>query len=539
MSTSRLTRARVPDPPRTRRSAPPAHVGPSLERLPLVATCFPELLRELEATLEPVVGPIRAGLMLWDEELDVLQMVPGSYGATDVDVASFQIRCRDPKSNAAAVFRTGITCVANRARGDASVLQDYVEIYGIDRFISVRLATPEQPVGVLCLTNKPSDFSVADQRRLELVAGQIATAVRTASTLFLLRRQQRLESILATVAVGIASGRSVQDFLSPALDDLGTALGAALVALVPTNSSSIVWRSQQVEPAWEQELILRARRQPGERADLIPPRKAGDPGSAAFHVPVKLGSRRIGTLSALRTRAEPFADDERSALARLADLAALAWATDGYQRQRVELARLDERQRIADDLHDDVAQILFGAQMSLDSVLEVGGLDAAAAAKVVRARALLVRGDEALRTVIRQVAPVRSSDLARELAAIASEVEEEFGLSIHVELAERAAVAAGTLRRPVRDALVKVARESLINAVKHAGPCRVMLRLQLGRGHRLLLTIVDDGIGASHTRDHGGHGLRSLRRVVRSQGGSLRVHSSPGGGTKIVASVLL
>ena len=64
-----------------------------------------------------------------------------------------------------------------------------------------------------------------------------------------------------------------------------------------------------------------------------------------------------------------FSSDDRHLLLRFAKLTALAWATERYQQQRAELARTEERARIADDLHDDVAQMLFAAQMSLDSVL--------------------------------------------------------------------------------------------------------------------------------------------------------------------------
>src|SRR6202022_2955938 len=99
-----------------------------------------------------------------------------------------------------------------------------------------------------------------------------------------------------------------------------------------------------------------------------------------------------GTLAALRVRGEPFSRDERHAMGRLANLAALAWASERYQQQRAELARLEERHRIADDLHDDVAQILFGAQLQLDQILEHGELDAAVVAGISRARGLLIRG---------------------------------------------------------------------------------------------------------------------------------------------------
>lgn len=514
----------------TRRIEPLSQrVVDAVEEIGLNSGSFVDVIRRLDEALAPLLGPVRSGIMLWDRHHDVLQMVPGSFGADERTVASYQIVAPNARSNAARVFTTGDPYISNRALGDPAIIQDYVRAFDIERLLSMRLDVRGRRIGILHLINRSGEFTVDDIWRLQPLIPRIAGAVETANALSLLRRGQRLEGILARVAVAIATAEAIEDFLTPAFDELCDALEASLIALAPVNAEPIVWRAGRIDESLEQELLTRAETQPARRADIVGPRQAGDPGSAALHVPVLLGSQRVGTLSTLRLRAQPFAPDERSALERLAKLAALAWATERYQQQRAELARIEERQRIADDLHDDVAQILFGAQMALDATLEHTDLDDGVTDKVIHARALLVKGDEALRMVIHQLADTGAGDLAPELARVVTEVEQEFQLPIHLEISDEAAVAATELRKSERELLLRVAREALVNTAKHAGPCRAGVRVAINRAHRLMLTVTDDGSGIAHGNARDGHGLASLRRTVRSHGGMLRVRSGSAG----------
>ena len=64
---------------------------------------------------------------------------------------------------------------------------------------------------------------------------------------------------------------------------------------------------------------------------------------------MRLGTRPIGMLAAFRSRYESFTAEERHGLSRMAELIALSWASERYQQHRAALARLEERQRIADE----------------------------------------------------------------------------------------------------------------------------------------------------------------------------------------------
>jgi signal transduction histidine kinase len=205
------------------------------------------------------------------------------------------------------------------------------------------------------------------------------------------------------------------------------------------------------------------------------------------------------------------------------------------------MARMRERQRIGDDLHDHVAQILFSAHLTLETVLEQLEEDAPLLAPVGHARDLLVRSELAIREVINRLSsPADEEDgLAGRLASALHEVEEDFDVPIHLEVLPARIELLDGLPRPAADAAVAAAHEAMVNAVKHAGPCRVLVGLAVTPRQRVHLTVVDDGIGTIHKSVAGGHGLRAIRRRVRMQGGTVRVSRGVHGGTRVLVSLPL
>lgn len=507
-----------------------------LDRLALSVHNATDLSRALSDVLGPLFGGARTGVMVVDAQRNMLQMIPGSFGADEQVTASHRVSVFDPRSNSARVLTTGRPYLSNTSLGDLGIRQDYVDVFRISRVLTV----PLRDLGVLHIVDAETDFCVADALRAEALAPQIANIVELTTRLLGHERRQRLEETLAEVAVAVATGEPFDAFLAPALKDLAVINEASMLALVADEAPTIIARVGDQDEKLEQTLLEEAGSEPGMRAYVVGPEKAGHPGWATFYVPVHLRGVRVGTLAALRLRGEPFSRVERESFVRLVNLVALAYATEHYQRQRAEVARLQERQRIADDLHDDVAQILFAAQLCLDAVLSDEAVSSDLAERIVRARGLLIRGDTAIRTVIHSLSSgPPAADIATRLASVVSGVEDEFSLAVRLQIDDGAASRAKHLRRPASDALVKVARESLVNVAKHAGPCRVGVKLEVSRGDRLMLTISDDGRGV--VPDGGGqrHGLTSLRHLLREHDGSLRVSAARAGGTRVVASMPL
>jgi signal transduction histidine kinase len=505
-----------------------------LDRLLLSAGDLAAFTRGLEDVLAPYVGSVRTGLMVWDKALDVLQTLPGFFRTSPETAASYQVDLRVCESNSARVFASGASYLSNDPQNDAGLLQEWVAFFRPARIVSIPLRVADRRMGVLHVSDKTTPFTVADLQVLEGLAPRIGKALGIMQELLRARRLQALERLLSDVALKVISGASMNDTLSSALDEARVVVEAEIVTLNPVGGPAIGRSRRRVTSAHVDDALRHAATQPDFSSSFTRPRRAGDSGSATLHIPVDFGPQRVGTLSAVRLRGQPFDPDERGALRRLSQLVALTWAADRYRSKRDEIVRLRERHRIADDLHDHVAQVLFVAQMALDTIVEEHG---DLSDSLTHVRGLLTQGDVAIREVISQLSSSPEGELGDRLMAVVERAEQEFGLPVKLQVHDAIATVAGRVRAPVADALVRVASESLTNAGKHAGPCHAVVDL-LPREQELVLTVIDDGLGLTErggpTAD--GHGLRSLRRLVKENGGTLRVRRAAAGGMSVRAS---
>jgi signal transduction histidine kinase len=195
-----------------------------------------------------------------------------------------------------------------------------------------------------------------------------------------------------------------------------------------------------------------------------------------------------------------------------------------YQEARTRLAALEERSRVARELHDGVAQELVHV-LALARRLErrAPGEDAG---RLVRAaeRAL----DESRTAISALRAPVEEP-LSAALRRVAGELGRRLELEVHVRAERDVDVAP-----PVREALVRIAGEALANAARHGGARHA--RIELRDGSRPRLTVRDDGRGfdPDPARVPGGaYGLQAMRERAAAFGGRLAIRSAPGAGTEI------
>lgn len=490
--------------------------------------------RAVTLQVRRIVPAQRTGLLLWDEDEQVLRPVPGTFGL-DPRVVLPAPAAADWASSAARVFASGEPYLTNRAVEDPDAGPDYRESFAVRRLIAVPIEASGRRVGVLQAVNKESAFTLTDVQRLADVAPVVANAAEVVALRMRLRRSERLEALFTSTAVAIASGQAVHEHLQAGLEDLRVALAGTVVALVAPDAEPIVCRSAEGRDRLEPGFLAQARTATGFRAFDAPARRAGEPGWSATHVPVSVDDAVVATLAILRVGGGPLEARERAALSRMAQLIALAWATESYQRGLASAARRAERRRIADELHDQVAQLLFAARLSLDVVAEA--LADPVPAEIPRARELLLRADAATRAIMDRNIDPDESRVSDVLARVITEVEEEYGRPAGLEVALAADEAAAGLSPAARQLVARTAREALVNAAKHAGPCQISVRLALTRRHRLLLTVTDAGVGLGPRRAEG-YGTAALRRAVRRHGGTLRVTAaSPIGGTRVAVSL--
>jgi signal transduction histidine kinase/streptogramin lyase len=229
-------------------------------------------------------------------------------------------------------------------------------------------------------------------------------------------------------------------------------------------------------------------------------------------------------------------------------LAAMMWGVHLLrvrQLRREFAAVLQERNRIARELHDTLAQGFTSVSIQLEAVsAKLGGGAADAAREHLNQARLLVRSS--LAEARRSVRDLRSElldgggGLADALTAVARQLTS--GTDVRAEVSVGGAPR--PLPEPVEKNLLRVGQEALTNAVRHSGAARVRLRLDYD-ADRVRLGVSDDGRGfdTSNGRanggdgDGGGFGLKGMRERVAQLGGRLTIESRPGAGTEVTAIV--
>ena len=206
-------------------------------------------------------------------------------------------------------------------------------------------------------------------------------------------------------------------------------------------------------------------------------------------------------------------------------------------RQGQARAALDERMRLARDIHDTVAQSLTGVIVHLEALEHVAG-DATAASDH-RARALdLAR--VGLREARLSVQGLRASaldgqDLSDALAAVVDRADASGQAAARFSLQGDAA----GVPAPIANELLRIGEEALANALRHASPHHVLTSLQVTH-NAVRLVIEDDGAGIDPADpNESGYGLLGMRERAARLGGTLSVESQPGEGTRVQAHIPL
>lgn len=186
-----------------------------------------------------------------------------------------------------------------------------------------------------------------------------------------------------------------------------------------------------------------------------------------------------------------------------------------------ETAVLEERQRIARDLHDGLAQELAYLARNLDSL----GGDASGDTLRRLLRAVERAQFESRRAVSTLAAPAGQA-IETALANAVGEIAERFQVVLDLDLVPGVRLSAART-----EALVRIACEAVTNAARHSGSSRIRLTVERD-GSRVRLGVSDTGCGFD-TAAQGGFGLVSMRERAHSVGGELCISSAPGRGSDV------
>ena len=205
-------------------------------------------------------------------------------------------------------------------------------------------------------------------------------------------------------------------------------------------------------------------------------------------------------------------------------------------------AREDERRRLARDLHDGPAQTMAAALFGVD--LAVSALDRAPATareELLTARGLLRDALDDVRALMAGLRPrlLEERGLNVALNALAA-MPSLWGTEVSVET--QGIGAEDRLPADIELALFRIAQEAVSNARRHGAASRVRVSLAISRGVAELL-VVDDGRGfpcePGSLWSNNGEGLPGMRERAELLGGTLRVESEPGAGTRVAVTLPL
>jgi PAS domain S-box-containing protein len=259
------------------------------------------------------------------------------------------------------------------------------------------------------------------------------------------------------------------------------------------------------------------------------------PWDKIYCVPLVYRSLALGTINLYYLPGQEPSEDESVFLGAVADQTAVAVENARLFAAAQDTAALEERQRLARELHDSVSQALYGIILGTDAARTLLVQDPERVTEPLEyVLSLAKAGLAEMRALIFELRPesLATEGLIAALEKQAALVQARHELAVHLALCDEPEAPL-----EVKEALYRVVQEALNNTVKHAQAERVELHLEQEAGE-ILLEVCDDGEGFDPAGTFPGHlGLKSMRERVARLGGRLWIESAPGDGTRIRAQI--
>ncbi len=521
--------------------------------------------------LEEMLAYEYSRVLLIDEPTGRLVSFAGSAqerGAVSVEddkayIASHDLRLG--KGITGWVAQTGQSLRVGDARRDPryySVLDD------TRSELCVPLRVGDWVIGVVNIeTTKLNAYTEADQRLLETVAAQIAVAIQNAHLYEQVQRhaeelEQRVAdrtrelsalyevTAVASESLGLETtlARSLERVLEAMRSDVG------LIHLLDEEGKGLRLAAQQGIPP---DLVLQIESIPAQEGlarwviehdellilpDITPDPRLSVEGTAPprryIGVPMQASGQVVGVLAVLRETTQPsFGEEEVALLTSIADQVGAVVESTQLRERAEQAAVMEERQRLARDLHDSVTQSLYSVTLLAET-----GRRSVQAGNVENVAGYLARLGEVAQQALKEmrllIYELRPPKLERE--GLAGALQErldavEGRTGIEARLLVEAEV---ELPAAVEEAFYRIALEALNNVLKHAAATFVTVRI-CPDGERAELEIVDDGQGfdLNTVSDMGGMGLITMQERAEQLGGELTILSVPEEGTSIRVTV--
>jgi signal transduction histidine kinase len=248
-------------------------------------------------------------------------------------------------------------------------------------------------------------------------------------------------------------------------------------------------------------------------------------------IPLRVRGQTIGFITISAPEPDRFQQRDVDLAMAYAAQVSVAFENADLVRQAQQLAAVEERQRLARELHDSVSQALYGIALGARTARTQLDRDPGAAKEPVDyVLSLAEAGLAEMRALIFELRPesLETEGLVAALEKQVAATRARYGFTVNAALGEEPDLSAGA-----REAFYRIAQEALHNIVKHARPNIIDLSLASEDG-ATTLSIRDDGVGFDPEGDFPGHlGLQSMRERAARVGATLAIESSPGRGTSL------
>jgi signal transduction histidine kinase len=398
-------------------------------------------------------------------------------------------------------------------------------------------------------------FSADDEQLVVTLAGQAGVAIANAQTFSELTQRERWLQATHQTTTAMLAGGSIATLLEAIARVAREMTDSMLVAIVRPRADDPArlevstfdgvgaHRLEHLElPAsgTASHAVIRSGRprlvEPGgTQASWF--RSAGVEVGPLMVVPLTVRQRTEGTILLARSPgATAFTAAELTLVDTFASQVALAIDYLRIQEQLQRLAVLQERQRIARDIHDDPVQALIYLARRLEALASPAAAGSTAE-QLVEVRNIALAVSDGLRQLTEGL---RSQTLDEHgLGPALVELGHNFQTRTGVVAQVGIDPAVGRYPAAVEQGLLRIAQESLSNVERHAGAGRVVVRLDR-RGRRLRLSLRDDGIGFATSAGRArreGLGMLGMRERAHLLGGRVRLRSHPGRGSLVVVAV--
>jgi signal transduction histidine kinase len=427
-------------------------------------------------------------------------------------------------------------------------------------FLGAPVVARGKVFGNIYLTEKQGapEFDAEDEAALVVLAAQAGVAIENIDLYEEGRRRERWLEAVREIGNAILAGHELEAVLKAVARDARELAGAATSTIVVPSldgDGESELKVAMADGAYAEELtglrvpmtgsvsgdVMRTQ-QAKVLADASTDPRTYQPMVSLGHmgpmvlVPLIVQGRAIGTLAVANpVGGAAFEEQEVRLVETFANQASVALEYARAQRELQRLAVLDDRERIARELHDGVIQSLFAVGMGLQAVAQRSG-DPEVESRVESAVSEIDRAIRDLRNYIFGLRPGLLADrqLRQALDDLIADFAEKSGVTTVPDIDEGLAAELA----PRSADLVQMTREALSNVGRHAqaATCRVSLFREDGRG---VLQIEDDGRGFDTAAAQPGQGMRNLRERVRTMGGQLAIESVTGEGTTVRISLSL